>query len=72
MEEAKIMPTYLRPHTGVKCPKMPQELLEQGYYLGVGICEKCEHKLEIRRPWSGFIVECALEGKSDSVTVEYG
>lgn len=59
-------PTYLRPHTCVKCPDKDGEL------VSVGNCAKCEYVLEVRRPWTGFIVKCALEGKSDNVTVEYG
>jgi len=51
---------------------MRKELAKRGYYLGVQACETCDEKIEIRRPWSGFIVKCALEGESDSVTVEYG
>lgn len=66
------MTTLLRPHSGVKCPKIPAELLAEGYIMGVGTCEECDNKEEIRRPWHGYIVRCKLEGKSDHRTPEYG
>ena len=66
------MVTTLRPHSGVKCPEMPVTLAEQGYLISIEQCENCPNKLEIRRPWLGFIVKCKLDGVSDSRTVEYG
>lgn len=60
------MPTWLKPHKAVKCPD------KDGALVSVGVCGECPHVLEIRRPWQGFIVKCAIKGKSDSVTVEYG
>lgn len=68
----KKIPTYLRPHEGVRCPNIPEDLLEQGYILSVSECEKCGCALEIKSMWRGYKVKCALEGESDNVTVEYG
>ena len=65
------MPTYLRPHEGVKCPRIPKVLLDEGYILGVGVCHKCDQALVIKSMWSGYKVKCELEGESDNVTVEY-
>lgn len=66
------MTTLLRPHSGVKCPKIPAELLAEGYIISVETCEGCDEKEDIRRPWHGYIVRCKLEGKPDNRTPEYG
>ena len=60
------MPSYLKPHDAVKCPN------KDGALVSIGECRECEHLLELRQPWRGFIVKCAVEGESDNVTVEYG
>ena len=63
------MTSLLRPYQAVKCPY--PEFKPETIVL-VSKCENCEHCIEIRRPWQGWIVKCEFEGKSDNVAVEYG
>ena len=62
------MVTLLRPHEAVycQCPEFKPQTL-----VLVSKCEDCEHLIEIRRPWIGWIVKCSFDGESDNATVEY-
>jgi len=54
------MTSTLKPITCVRCPK--NEAL-----VTVSVCDKCEHVLEVRRPWRHFIVKCSYGNKSEGV-----
>ena len=48
------MVTLLRPHSAVRCPKLSEEDLAEGYLVSVEYCKTCDDKEEIRQPWHGY------------------
>lgn len=61
------MTSLLRPYQAVKCPY--PEFKPETIVL-VSKCENCEHCIEIRRPWRGWIVKSELEIREELQKLE--
>lgn len=55
-----MMVSTLRPVEAVECPSIKR-------LVDVNNCENCECLIEIRRPWSHFIVKCAIGDENGGV-----